>query len=69
MDDETKSLIATAIVGLIVLAILIGSIYYLVQFVRSTETTGPRSCEYYAEYRLENLPARCIKYFQGEKGK
>lgn len=38
MDSERRSLIATAIVGLIVLAIIIGSIYYLIQFIRNRQS-------------------------------
>lgn len=26
-----------------------------------------RDCSYYAEYTLENVPARCVKYFRGEE--
>jgi hypothetical protein len=43
MDSERRSLIATAIVGLIVLAIIIGSIYYLVQFIRSRQSNQTAS--------------------------
>lgn len=39
MDAERKSLVATALVGLVVLAIIIGSIYYLIQFIRNRNTT------------------------------
>lgn len=38
MDSERRSLIATAIVGIIVLAIIIGSIYYLIQFIRGRQS-------------------------------
>lgn len=37
MDSERRSLIATALVGLVVLAIIIGSIYYLIQFIRNRQ--------------------------------
>jgi hypothetical protein len=40
MDAERKSLVATALVGLVVLAIIIGSIYYLIQFIRNRNTTN-----------------------------
>lgn len=38
MDAEKRSLVATALVGLVVLAIIIGSIYYLIQFIRNRQT-------------------------------
>lgn len=37
MDAERRSLIATALVGIVVLAIIIGSIYYLIQFIRNRQ--------------------------------
>ena len=37
MDPEKRSLIATALVGIVVLAIIIGSIYYLIQFIRNRQ--------------------------------
>jgi hypothetical protein len=40
MDAERKSLVATALVGLVVLAIIVGSIYYLIQFIRNRNTTN-----------------------------
>jgi uncharacterized protein (UPF0333 family) len=40
MDAERKSLVATALVGLVVLSIIIGSIYYLIQFIRNRNTTN-----------------------------
>lgn len=37
MDPERRSLVATALVGLVVLAIIVGSIYYLFQFIRNRQ--------------------------------
>lgn len=40
MDQDRRSLIVTAAVGLLVLAIIIGSIYFLIKFIRNRQTAS-----------------------------
>jgi len=41
MEQQQRSLIFTAAVGLIILAIIVGSIYYLVKFIQGRVATNP----------------------------
>lgn len=46
--------------------IFVGAIFGWNAFGEKSERKV-RDCSYYAEYTLENVPARCVKYFRGEE--
>lgn len=65
MDSERRSLIATAIVGLIVLAIIIGSIYYLVQFIRSRQSGSTAQTQQTQSTRPTATSSAAVRVNQG----
>lgn len=66
MEQQQRSLFFTAAVGLIILAIIVGSIYYLVKFIQ-TRVSSSKQPQASVETIAEASPSPVLENIQGEQ--
>lgn len=67
MEQQQRSLFFTAAVGLIILAIIVGSIYYLVKFIQTRVSSSRQSPQASVEAIVEASASPVIENIQGEQ--